>query len=485
PWTTMKSFGSDSLGLIRSEIACGNHLAARRLLEGRRALGNRHWIDDLFFARIERLAGNAEAAARHFAAMLHSAEFFGSQGRVDFELGLACELTPTAVGRLYREASAVRDTAAFLDAQAGDGEGQASPVGSGAAAHLVGASPALRGVRSSVARFAPLDATVLVTGETGTGKELVARALHEAGPRRGQPFVAVNCGAIAESLLESELFGHERGAFTGAARAHAGLFEQAGRGTIFLDEIGEVAPRLQVALLRVLETGEFRPVGATRSRRIACRVIAATNADLERLAAGGGFRADLLYRLKGLCIHLPPLRERPEDVLPLLAHFLSAERAGRPQVAPEIAGALRAYPWPGNVRELRSVADLFRVLNAGGAPYGPELLELVLPKAKREACTVPAAPPSAGISAGSSAVLPAQRDAQTVLFASRAPWRQLDRLRELFKEHGKLNRTEAAQLLGVAPKTATAYLKALCAEGAVEKRTPTPSPRSHHFVWCG
>lgn len=150
-----------------------------------------------------------------------------------------------------------------------------------------------------------------------------------------------------------------------------------------------------------------------------------------------------------------------------------------------VLARLEAHEWPGNVRELRSVADLFRVLNAGGAPYGPDLLELVLPKAKREACAVPAAPASAGASAGSPAVLPAQTDAAAVLSASRAPWRQLDRLRELFREHGKLNRTEAARLLGVAPKTATAYLKALCAEGAVEKRTPTPSPRSHHFVWCG
>ncbi len=483
PNKNLNDFGFDSWGLLRAELSNGHARAARRLLVQRQRRGNMHFLDEFFYARIEMLEGNAEAAARHFADVLQAAEFYGAQARLDFELDLACELTARDVSRLYREAAAFRDAVKFMETETLNAAEGPLPTpsfqaGGGTLSKMVGVSTALKVTRKSVARFAPLDATVLITGETGTGKELIARALHEAGPRRVQPFVAVNCGAISETLLESELFGHEQGAFTGAARAHQGLFEQAGAGTIFLDEIGEISPRLQVALLRVLESGEYRPVGSKAQKRAACRILAATNADLQRLAEEGRFRLDLLFRLRGLEISVPPLRERPEDILPLMKHFLAADRADGhcPVLDPEVRDVLIRYEWPGNVRELRSTAELMRLLNSENPFHGMDTLELVLPQARRAAQARSIAKLS------SSAKDPPQSEWNAK--RSRLGWRQMDRLRELFQQHRKMNRAEVARLLDVTPKTATGYLKKLCQEGIIRKVKPSASPRSHHFAMC-
>jgi len=227
-----------------------------------------------------------------------------------------------------------------------------------AALRMIGDGPAMRAVLSLVARAARSHATVLITGETGTGKELLARALHDASPRRTCPFVAVNCAAFPEALLESELFGHLRGSFTGADRDKKGLFEEADGGTLFLDEIGETALAIQAKLLRVLQEREVRPVGAVRSKRVDVRVLAATNRTLRDEVASGAFREDLFYRLAVFPIRVPPLRGRPEDVLALAAHFV-AGHARREGVAPcpiaaDAKALLQGYAWPGNVRELEN-----------------------------------------------------------------------------------------------------------------------------------
>jgi len=227
------------------------------------------------------------------------------------------------------------------------------------APELVGRSRAMTGVFTSIARVAGLDVSVLVHGETGTGKELVARAIHDASRRAAGPYVAVNCAALPEGLLESELFGYEKGAFTGAVKASRGLFAAADGGTVFLDEIGDMPPAVQAKLLRVLEAGEVRPVGSAEFVRVDVRIVAATHRDLDRAAADGTFRQDLLYRLNTVTIDLPPLREREGDVPLLVAHFIRrhAAASGRavPEVAPEALAALERYGWPGNVRELSHV----------------------------------------------------------------------------------------------------------------------------------
>jgi len=221
---------------------------------------------------------------------------------------------------------------------------------------LVGTSPPLERLRRDIRRFAPLPAPVLVTGETGTGKELVARAVHDASPRSRGPYVSVNAAALSASLIASELFGHERGSFTGAMARHRGLFEQAHGGSLFLDEIAELPLDLQASLLRVLETGEIRAVGTERTRRVDVRVIAATNITLERAVACGKFRGDLYWRLAVLAIDVPPLRARTDDIGALAKHLLATFALDEPRtLGPDALQALTLHRWPGNVRELRSV----------------------------------------------------------------------------------------------------------------------------------
>jgi two-component system response regulator HupR/HoxA len=241
---------------------------------------------------------------------------------------------------------------------------------------LIGADGGLRRAVELARRVLDSETTVLLLGETGTGKELFARLIHDNGPRRNARFVAQNCGALAESLLESELFGHVRGAFTGAIGERKGLFEEAAGGTMFLDEVGEMSPAMQLRLLRVLQEGEIRRVGASQSRKVNTRVIAATNVDLESEAAAGRFRKDLYYRLNVFPVELPPLRERASDVPALAEHFLKIyrQRARRAvsAISPEAMACLRSYPFPGNVRELENEIERAVALADDGGPLRPE-----------------------------------------------------------------------------------------------------------------
>lgn len=234
---------------------------------------------------------------------------------------------------------------------------------------IVGNSPAMVAVYRLIARVAATDSTVLISGESGTGKELIARALHDNSRRINKPFVPINCGAFTETLLESELFGHVRGAFTGASTSHRGIFETASGGTVFLDEISETSPTFQVKLLRVLQEQEVRPVGASEPRRVNVRIVAATNRPVQELLNSDDFRQDLLYRLSVIHIQLPPLRERREDIALLVEHFLNRTNAkqNRKVVVPaETVAWLSSLTWPGNVRELENAVERAITLNVSG-----------------------------------------------------------------------------------------------------------------------
>ncbi|HEV8674375.1 MAG TPA: sigma-54 dependent transcriptional regulator [Methylomirabilota bacterium] len=237
-----------------------------------------------------------------------------------------------------------------------------------AARELIGVSRPMVQLKETIARVAPTDAAVLVEGETGTGKELVAAAIHRLSPRSQAPFIPVNCGAIPADLMESEFFGHVRGAFTGAVADTLGLFRSAHGGTLFLDEVGELPPVLQVKLLRVLQEKEVRPVGSTRSHAVDFRIIAATNRPLEQAVSEGRFRQDLFYRLNVVRVEIPPLRDRREDIPVLLTHFLREfnERFGQDvrEVTPQALAALQAYQFPGNVRELENLLERAYALGA-------------------------------------------------------------------------------------------------------------------------
>jgi two-component system response regulator AtoC len=254
----------------------------------------------------------------------------------------------------------------------------------GANGSIVGTSESMRAAIDVARKVAPHPSTVLVTGESGTGKELVARLIHQESSRAKGPFVAVNCGAIPEALLESELFGHEKGAFTSASREKAGLFEEAHEGTLFLDEIGELPAALQVKLLRALQEGDIRRVGATASRPVDVRVVAATNRDLQADVTSGRFRADLFYRINVVVIALPPLRTRPEDIPDLVQHFVSrgAARLGLPApgISPSAMRVLAQHSWPGNVRELENAIERALVLAEGGRIEVSHLPDLAAPR---------------------------------------------------------------------------------------------------------
>jgi two-component system response regulator AtoC len=298
---------------------------------------------------------------------------------------------------------------------------------------IVGASPVMQELLRQVRKVAPQRVTVLLDGESGTGKELIARALHELSPRASLAFVAVNCGAIPGELIESELFGHVRGAFTDAVRAKKGLATEADGGTLFLDEVGELPLGVQVKLLRFLQEQEVRPVGDVRSRKVDVRVVAATSRDLTREVAAGRFREDLLYRLDVVRLRLPPLRERPEDVPALAAHFLAKYARLRPDLPGLALGddageALVAHRWPGNVRELEHALERAVVL-----ADGPLIHEQDLPDTLR----APAHPPAAEVAEGAA-------DGLSVKRATRALEERL--IRAALERTGG-NRTRAAELL--------------------------------------
>ncbi|MEA3005769.1 MAG: formate hydrogenlyase transcriptional activator [Acidobacteriaceae bacterium] len=240
---------------------------------------------------------------------------------------------------------------------------------------VIGKSPALQAVLEQVKRVAPTDCTVLIQGETGTGKELIAQAIHNTGSRRGRPFVKVNCAAIPLDLLESELFGHEKGAFTGAIAQRMGRFQLADKGTLFLDEVGDIPRALQPKLLRVLQEQEFEPLGSTRTHRVDIRLVGATHRDLTEMVNRGEFRSDLSYRLNVFPLMMPPLRARREDVPTLVTHFVETlgRRLGKliEHIPPETMAALSSYDWPGNIRELQNLIERAVILSNFGVLPNP------------------------------------------------------------------------------------------------------------------
>jgi len=295
---------------------------------------------------------------------------------------------------------------------------------------IVGHSKPMGEVLDRVRQVAPSRASVLITGETGTGKELIAQMLHQNSPRARGPFVPVHCGAIPSSLLESELFGHEKGAFTGAVERRIGRFEAADGGTLFLDEIGEIAPEVQVKLLRFLETRTLERLGSTKALKVDVRLVCATHRDLPAMVKAGTFREDLFYRLNVVSVYLPPLRDHNEDVPPLITHYLrhfARENSVEPPVlSPEALALLTRYPWPGNVRELRNFCENIVVMRPG-ADVGPAELDAKF----RPEEPIAAAP----------AVLGLSREENEKRLLREA----------LVRAHG--NRTEAAALMGISRRT--------------------------------
>ena len=331
--------------------------------------------------------------------------------------------------------------------------------------NLIGKSPQMQRLYQQLEMIAPTRSTVLIVGESGTGKELVANAIHENSPRRAERFLPINCGAIPAEILESELFGHEKGSFTGAVQRKIGKFELADKGTLFLDEVGELPPDMQVKLLRVLEEQEFMRVGGTGTIRVDVRFVAATNSDLEKAVADGRFRSDLYYRLKVLIVRLPALRERKEDIPLLVEHYLerfSAENERpRLELTPEAMRVLVEIPWSGNVRELRNLLESLVVFATGSVVDIGDL--------PPEYRTPGAAPAPVPVPALAGAAL-AGADERTVAFAAGdggvVSMEEVERraiLQALRETNG--NRTQAAERLGIGLRTLQRKLKEYRARG--------------------
>ncbi|MBI3722990.1 sigma-54-dependent Fis family transcriptional regulator [bacterium] len=373
------------------------------------------------WAEVEVVITARDAPIHSVVKVMKSGAFDFVPKPIDREYFLLVVGKAVAQVRLAHENQALR--------RMSDLRGQRSP-------ELTASSPAMREVVKTIELVAPTDLTVLIEGESGVGKELVANSLHQKSPRRAAPFIAINCGVLQETLLESELFGHEKGAFTGAHADHQGLFEIADGGTLFLDEIGEMGTDLQVKLLRVLETSEFRRVGGHKQIHVDVRLVAATNKKLQDEVRGGRFREDLFYRLNVMHIEVPPLRDRKDEIPELVRGFLRAHaRRGLPEkrMSDETLEALKSYRWPGNVRELKNLVERSVILARS---------EVITPRDLPPTLFEPDAAP------------PVEDDGDTAL----ASVEQRHIMKVLRRQNG--NKVRAAKVLGINVKTLYNKIKA-------------------------
>jgi transcriptional regulator with PAS, ATPase and Fis domain len=354
---------------------------------------------------------------------------------------------------------------------------------------LVGDSPAINLVKDLVKKFASLKEPALIIGETGTGKELVSRAIHEEGPFSKEPFLAINCGALTESLLQSELFGYVAGAFTGAQKERQGIFEAAGKGTVFLDEFGDISPQMQVSLLRVLESNEIRLIGDSKTRQIECKIVIATNIDLHQAVEAKKFREDLYFRLTRFDIKLPPLRERKEDIPLLINYFLDLNKAPdeMPQrLSKELLEALTNYRWSGNIRELKNEIERLKILHADAETLNLEdfdfkrLLGMAPIFSKKED-----APPEKKLpitkEKNEELVLDHEKILKIVQRGTKAETRHKV-IKELFQTYKKLTRSQIVEITAINPGLVSKELQVLCKAGFIKKIMPTNSVKSHYFV---
>jgi len=452
-----------SYTLLRCELVNKNYESAYQIIRGILEADSDDFLAYFFYARTEISIGNKQNASKYFNHSLHLARKYQAEELINFEISLAYELSIADL-RFFLENSSKPDVVT-------------SPiiVSSPPEEALKGTSKNAVEVKAKINSYANSDLPVLITGETGVGKDLVAKMLHDQSNRKQLEFYAVNCGAISESLLQSELFGHVAGSFTGANKTHKGVFEAVGKGTILLDEIGEISPALQVALLRVLDQNEFKPIGSSTAKKCQCRILFATNASLEKLVDENKFRKDLLFRLKRLEINIPPLRERAQDIPELVLHFLSVGRSDAkvPVVSSDLMKAFQEYSWPGNVRQLKNEMEKLRVMHSEKLIYFMDdypFKNHPVERKRRERTT-----------AIFKAATVNNSTITTVLNKSNHSIRRLAKMRELFSTHKVFTRKELIEITKGSPKTVSSDLDQLCEEGHIIRKQPTPAPRTHYF----
>lgn len=448
---------------IRAELANGNISTAEYSLEKRKKMNNSCVFDDYFWFRIFHIKGNKEKAQYFLNLFLENSDKFDLHKRLDVEFRLSPEISLS----VFRSYTRILEKPIILNSSH-------SPTNKKEITNeldfIIGSSKAINQVKELIKKFSNVDTSILIVGETGTGKELVARALWKSGNYHSKPFIATNCGAISDHLLQSELFGHKKGAFTGAYENHDGIFEEAKDGVVFLDEIGEISNTMQISLLRVLESKEYRSVGANETKKIRCKIITATNKNLSELVKNKVFREDLLFRLERLIIEIPPLRKRPEDIPILVDYFLNTINPDLPPIHFEKTALdlLMSLPWEGNVRELRNEMERIRLFYSDKKVL--TITELSQKYRLKNTNSVQ------------------DLDDQKVQLNStessiniNSKFRRIEELKNLFTKYEKLTRLEVVDLLKVSPNTAANYLETLEKESVIVKKN-IPNTKTYFFT---
>jgi transcriptional regulator with PAS, ATPase and Fis domain len=442
------------------------------------------YMDDLFLARIQLLEMKKNSAYETFSRLLKNVERYGAMNRLLFELQFAKDLSLEDILFLSR---GIRDVENLNLTNTKKQENLFSNQPKKGVKLLIGESQSMVQMKKLIKKFANLKEPVLITGETGTGKELVSRAIHEEGPNAKEPFFAINCGALTESLLESELFGYEAGSFTGALKERQGIFESAGKGTVFLDEFGDITPKMQVSLLRVLESNEIRLIGGTKTRQVNCKIVIATNIELQKAVEEKKFREDLYFRLNRFDIKLAPLRERVEDIPKLIDYFLNVEKetSAKPKiVSKSLLKELMAYQWPGNIRELKNEMDRLKILHSDKEVF--ELEDFDFAHLQGMPTQIP--PKEETSKPQKSPQLPKNEEVSNdritgILNSISKTEQRHEFLKKLFQKHKTLTRLQVMKITEVSQSTASNDLAFLCKSGVIEKHTPTKSSKSRYFSY--
>lgn len=461
---------------LHIELSSKNIGKAKLILHEKKQKGIFRFMDDLHFGRLQLLEKKYLDADQTFNRLMSNIKRYGAMNGLKFELNFAKEMRLFEQLRLlngWGESTLNVLPKAIIKSDEKKGKNNIG------IELLIGQTDKMVQIKNQIKRFSKLKDIVLITGETGTGKELVARAIHEEGPNSKDPFLAINCGALTDTLLQSELFGYVAGAFTGALKERKGIFESAGKGTVFLDEFGDISSKLQVSLLRVLESNEIRLLGDNVTRKVNCKIVIATNVNLYKAVEERKFREDLFYRLARFEIKLPALRERIQDLPLLIQHFLDRNlviNENPKMISIELLKELSNYQWPGNIRELKNEIDRLAILNPDVSELGIEHFDFTHLKDYRKETIIP--------QQKAPIVLPdTSKDdshAQILENGFRVE-KRFEFIKDLFRKHKKLTRKQIVEFTRIGQSTATKDLQKLCNAGFLIRRTPTKSPSTDYF----
>lgn len=450
--------------ILNAELSVGNIKAGQMIYERYKDFIKLKYVNHFYLMRIELLKKNYKKAASHYSQLLQGCQKYNSHGAFEYDLKISAEIDSNDFFRMtyYQQTEPLNSDFEIKEKSSTSREKSL----------LIGNSISTQRIKEQIHKYANLPIPILITGETGVGKEVVAKELHQTSERKEHKFLAINCGAINHTLLQSELFGHVEGAFTGAVKDKKGVFEMTGEGTVLLDEFGEAPELVQIALLRVLQEKEIRPVGSAETKSINCRILFATNANLESLVDAGKFRKDLYYRINHLILNIPPLRERTTDILTLAHHFLSQghDQGNKIKLSNDLKEAMLDHPWPGNVRELKNEMELMKLLNSGKSDYNLSDFTKNKSEPKIEKITL--------LTQKEKDLLALKQFSQNHTSADR----RLQRIKDIFQSCDRVYRTQLSKLLEVAPKTITSDFKKLLEEGFITRIEPSASPRSHYFI---